>query len=286
MPSVAPPFLSPSWGGLTWSPFVPLSKLSSHAVPRGGGLYRVRINGQDALAYIGQTSRLRGRLRYDLARPVLGPDPPWNDPHTAAPALWAYRHEDGLRYAVSYAALDASKRHRRGAEDLLLWRYRTDRGASPLANHGHFHPGYVRPSNKKAGRAMVRRDGGSGNSTTPSAPPLAHEGRLPVAPGWMSLAWSPFVAPTALASLPTGPALYRIADAAGTSLVYLGQTGRLRQRLRAHARNGRLRSAERASFHQLPTGTPKVWRLEWESDLLGGYYHQQRTPPARQYGQR
>jgi hypothetical protein len=30
-------------------------------------------------------------------------DPPWNDPHTAAPALWAFRIEDGLQYELSVA---------------------------------------------------------------------------------------------------------------------------------------------------------------------------------------
>lgn len=42
---------------LTWSPWLPFIGGDFGLLPRGAGLYRVRVLGQAALAYIGQTGR-------------------------------------------------------------------------------------------------------------------------------------------------------------------------------------------------------------------------------------
>jgi hypothetical protein len=47
---------------------------------------------------MGQTGRgLRERVR-SLAVNLYRDEPPWNDPHTAAPGLWAWRVEEGYEY--------------------------------------------------------------------------------------------------------------------------------------------------------------------------------------------
>ena len=64
---------------------------------------------------------------------------PWNDPHTAAPSLWAWQDAEGFEYECSAAPLDASINGRRGMESYLLYRYRQERGESTLCN---FDPVY------------------------------------------------------------------------------------------------------------------------------------------------
>ncbi len=89
-----PEFLSRGWCGLAWSDWLPLHAARSEfqrLIPRDPGLYRVRVIDANVLAYVGQTGRdLRERSRA-LARHTTrsADDPPWNDPHTAAPGLWA-----------------------------------------------------------------------------------------------------------------------------------------------------------------------------------------------------
>ena len=66
---------------------------------RGGGHRTGALYGlYEGLIYIGQTGRSL-RERTMTLRNHSGRDrnnPPWNDPHTAAPALWAFRIENGF----------------------------------------------------------------------------------------------------------------------------------------------------------------------------------------------
>jgi hypothetical protein len=89
---------------LTWSNWIPLDAdllTYQQFITNRPGFYRVRAVGSEFFAYIGQTGRsLRQRTRAELTKHVMRPieSPPWNDPHTAAPLLWAFRHEDGLSF--------------------------------------------------------------------------------------------------------------------------------------------------------------------------------------------
>ena len=78
-----------------WRPFAP-DREAFADFPRTPGPYRVRpIGQQDRLAYIGQTGRsLRERVR-TLCLRTLDSDMPFNDPHTAAPNLWAWSQTEG-----------------------------------------------------------------------------------------------------------------------------------------------------------------------------------------------
>jgi hypothetical protein len=129
-------------------------------IPTQPGFYRVRAMDISSLVYIGQTGRnLRERTR-SLSRGVYRAldDPPWNDPHTAAPLLWAYRHEDGLKYEVSVAVMDTDYPTRQCIEDSLLYLHRNEHGQSTLCNHARLHPFWSRPSNRKRTEPQGFRD--------------------------------------------------------------------------------------------------------------------------------
>lgn len=151
-------FLQEHWCGLNWSSWVSFASSSQDfrqfAVSQG--LYRVRIESQETLAYIGQTGRsLRERVR-TLANKTQQDSSPWNDPHTAAACLWAWKKEEDVSYSVSVAVTALSTVDRQCLEDQLLFRYRQEKGRSTLANHGHFHPKWIRPSSKSKGRSMQK----------------------------------------------------------------------------------------------------------------------------------
>ena len=119
-------FLSPSWCGLEWSEWIaldaPLAEYQQE-ITRDPGFYRVRIVGRDALAYIGETGlNLRQRTRaLALNAGHSADDPPWNDPHAAAPNLWVWRIEEGLEYEISVAFRSLEDRDRKGLEQRLLY---------------------------------------------------------------------------------------------------------------------------------------------------------------------
>ena len=161
------------------------------------GFYRVRAVGNDSLVYIGQTGRsLRQRTRAELAKHVMRPreSPPWNDPHTAAPLLWAYRHEDGMEFELSVASAHLDVQMRQCYEDVLLYLHRLEFGHSALCNHGRRHPWWSRATNRKDARPSHRLSSPLEYSSLPVS-----SGNLdPISSDWLGLSWSDFAAlPTA-----------------------------------------------------------------------------------------
>jgi hypothetical protein len=78
------------------------------------------VRGQDQLAYIGQTGRnLRERLS-DMRRDTLAKEMPFNDPHTAAPSVWAWRDAEGYEYECSAFTSDADAQRRQALKRTLL----------------------------------------------------------------------------------------------------------------------------------------------------------------------
>jgi hypothetical protein len=220
---------------------------------------------------------VRGRLLQNVYRPVFGDNPPWNDPHTAAPALRAYRLESGAVLGVCASQALEDRSQRRGFEDALLWRHRRATGRSVLCNYGRFHPKYRRPSNRQSGRPMTRREEPKPELNSPCAPPLPQTGQ-PTGPEWMDLDWSspePFSS-EATKNLPMAPGLYRIFRPGNEHLAYLGETSNLRQRLRSHARRD-WGSEPRVSVATIAEDRPDYHRAELESDLLDG--HIEKTGP-------
>ena len=111
------------WLGFSWSQWIPLEssiQVYQTQITKSPGLYRIRLTHNNKLASKVNNSQ---------------DNPPWNDPHTAAPALWAWKIENGCRYEVSVFAIDLETRERQCLEDILLYQYRLEAKESTLANH-------------------------------------------------------------------------------------------------------------------------------------------------------
>jgi excinuclease UvrABC nuclease subunit len=87
-------YFEANWCSLNWSPWASFTTREKwKLIPTETGVYRVRPAGTNFIAYIGETGRqLRGRLS-SLRRGTLSNVMPFNDSHTAAPNLWAWRQE-------------------------------------------------------------------------------------------------------------------------------------------------------------------------------------------------
>jgi hypothetical protein len=268
---------------LSWSPWVSLSVGDMRLIPRGAGVYRVRVTGQDRLAYIGQTGRdLRGRLQ-ELRSYARSGDMPFNDPHTAAPSLWAWRDAEGWEFECSAAPYGGDTRARLALETWLLWRHRLDHGVSTLCNHGRFHSAYSKSSDRKMARRGGRLETGSLNAAGgESSTPLSAHGD-PTDPDWMGLPWTEWCELGA-GAFDRAPGLYRLAPELGNgTLLYIGETSDLRGRTWRHAKT--LWGGGRAcvSYAPLPRATPKHVLHELENDLLGAYIEQVGQAPTYQF---
>lgn len=270
------------FGALTWSDWVPFGDSQTHlkALPKVAGLYQIRRISANDLCYIGETGRnLRERLGSALtgvAQEVM----PFNDPHTAAPGLWCYRQE-GYQFECRAAPIALARRDRRALETYLIWHHRLEFGYSPLCNLGRFHPDFTRSGSRKSNR----RGGRLGDKEprnlagSPSIEPLTATGETAGA-DWMGLIWTPF-GPLSQCSPPGSAGLYRIM--VNGSVVYVGESERLRTRIVAHRKRD-WGGATEISYWAFPGPVPHHHRLEIENDLIAGYIHERGTPPQLQFG--
>ena len=264
---------SQNWLSLHWTEWVTFSGGDFKTLPKDGGIYRVRVRDRNRLAYIGQTGRnLRQRLS-DLRRNALANEMPFNDPHTAAPSLWAWRDAEGYEYECSAFMSDADAQHRQALECWLLWQYRLETGGSTLCNHGHFHPHYVKSRDRKTGFRGHRLEAPADH--VQSTPGLKHTDD-----GSMGLDWSDWQQ-LGEPAVPNSPGVYRIAQ--GTRVIYIGESSGLRARLNAHARNNWGCERPSASYCVLPPNTPKQHLHEIENDLIAGHYHLHGSPSVMQF---
>jgi hypothetical protein len=270
---------SATWGQLEWSDWIdlaaPLSEFQSR-ISTGPGFYRIRSRHSPGLVYVGQTGRsLRSRTRC-LAKGVYGDvdSPPWNDPHTAAPILWAYHHEDSFEFEVSVAEANLDKQTRQCHEDYMLYLHRLQFGHSSLANHGRLHPMWTRPSNKGDGRVATRRETAMEFHSSPPA-----RGRLdPVGANWLGLSWTSLRHAREVVA-PAVPGVYRVVQ--GKQLVYVGQSMNLKTRLRTHCKAARFVDCL-FSVHEMPRAESHQLQ-EREVDLIGAHFKTFGVSPLHQY---
>jgi hypothetical protein len=285
-------FLSLHWCDLQWSQWIPFSNPSAFRnLPPYPGMYRIRAVNGNELFYLGETGRnLRERLG-DLRRNTMKETMPYNDPHTAAPSLWAWRHAEGIEFECSVAPValtdnqEEARKLREGLEFYLLWQYRLEFGASTRCNHGRFHPRYQKSTDRKRGLQGYRLPETTADNPAggPSLPPLSliatpFDGR------WMSLSWSPFhpLIKDRLNNTPTTPGVYKIVDVEQREVLYIGETGDLYQRLRVHQQKSWGSAYPYFSYVTLPADTPSYQRHEIENDLIGGFYAQTKRIPKFQ----
>ena len=163
---------------------------------------------------------------------------PYNDPHTAAPNLWAWRQEEKWDYECSAAIFTKSKAARKALECFLLWKYRLEKGESTLCNHGRFHKNYVKSSNRSGNKRGVRLSERELNpSWGPSHPPLKLQGQ-PLDENWMGIRWSKplLLSLNASSQVPNTSAVYKIFPTGKKLLTYIGESQRLHNRFIQHSR--------------------------------------------------
>lgn len=285
-------FLSSTWGEIKWTPWVPFSDASAFKIlPPSPGMYRIRAVNGNELFYLGETGRnLRERLR-DLRSNSMKELMPYNDPHTAAPSLWAWHHAEGIDFECSAAPVTLStnveeaRRLREGLEFYLLWQYRLEFGSSTRCNHGRFHTRYIKSTNGKTGfRGHRLPDDAPDNMTGgPSLPPLqliAH----PLDINWMGLSWSAYfpLKRANVTSISKSNGVYKIVDREMEELLYIGESQNLGSRLASHAIKDWGCPMTLFSYVELPDDTPTYQRHEIENDLLGGFYAQMKGIPKFQ----
>ncbi|EFH84752.1 hypothetical protein [Ktedonobacter racemifer] len=273
-------FMSVDWEGIAWTSWLPLS---SPALPTGRGIYRVRAIERDELFYIGSTgSDLRGRIG-DLYRNLVKDrtQMPFNDPHTAAPSLWAWQNADGLHFECS-AATDSTHPDLDILVHYLLWRYRVETGTSTLANHGRFHPLYTKSGGRKAGRRGERLPEGQTNlHGGPSYPPLLLTA-TPVEQTWMWLNWSELYSFHSRNEVPTSYGIYKIVDSDSGELLFIGSAKNLRSAFQTQARKNWQCPGPAFAYSLLPDTLLPHHIHEIGNDLLGGYFAYAKVAPKFQ----
>lgn len=280
-------YIDPSWCGHAWSAWVPFEHFTERRgiLPVEQGVYRVRPVEGDCLMYIGQTGRsLRQRLS-ELSKYRKTPDlMPYNDPHTAAPSLWAWRDATGMDFECSGAPLlGADTRTREAVECFLLWHYRREYGSSTLCNFGRFHPHYLKSKDRSSGQRGGRLPEGRTNPGGGPSLPALSPGGSPCSPDWMGLDWTDAVPLRGGSEAPDRPGLYRILSMGECDVVYIGQSKGLRSRLQSHAKRdwGDIEAAY--SYVMCPPEILPHQLKEWENDLIAGYYAEIGRPPVYQF---
>lgn len=280
-------FLQPNWCDLQWSPWVSFDQVleKRDLLPKEPGMYRIKPKGLNQLVYIRQTSRsLRQRVAAELAKHSLQLEMPYNDPHTAAPSLWAWHDAEGYEYECSGAPIDLTKADREGLECYLLWQYRLEYGESTLCNHGRFHKGYLKSKERAKGfRGHKITDGSENPAGSSSTPPLELRGK-PTDLDFMGLLWSPVYELNSefIKTVPNTRGAYRIIDPDSHQLIYIGQSSKLRDRLKNHSLKN-WDSKVQFSYCILENLSLPHQLKEIENDLLGGFYALNKCVPRYQF---
>ena len=224
---------------------------------------------------------------------VYGEVMPYNDPHTAGPALWAHRVEFGETFEVSVAVLDVDRADRMGREALEVTKQRIIDGSSPAYNFGRMPRGWVKSSGNnrrlvEAGKRFrgyrLSDEGIAALQPDESvAPPMSLEGD-PRGADWMGLAWR-----TADVASPERDdvGVYRIVSSPWGRLDYLGQ-GAIAARWHTHAAGWAHDLAAEGGV-RAPSGwavlalAPRQL-LEVENDLIASHMAVFGRPPRVQFG--
>jgi hypothetical protein len=213
---------------------------------------------------------------------------PFNDPHTAAPGLWALRVEDSMGFEFSVAPASLVYQERQCLEDMLLWKYRVEFGESTLCNHGRFHPKYSRSGPRKSAKRGEKLPTGQTNPAGgPSVLPLLLNGK-PQDSDWMGLSWVALEPLRSIdqRSIVKKSGLYKILDSSTYQLLYVGETRGLSNRIKAHSLGSWGHFDPLVSYHVLADNILDHQLREMETDLIGSYYEISGKPPVFQYGKK
>jgi hypothetical protein len=285
---------------LPWGDWYPLSGIGrNRKVPATPGLYRIRRIGREHLDYIGQTGNsLRGRLA--MLRGVFADEMPYRDPHIAAPALWALRHESNCDFEASVVEIAGTEAWRKGLESLAIALYRQQWLASPTIEFGRMPVGYW-PSSGNSAKLVAagkRFKGGLSDELHPAqlsgiapAGPLSGD---PQGTEWAGHEWSVWIPLESgrLHATTTGSGLYRIRGDDSHRILYVGQ-GVIANRLLAHAAKRGKPGSSQGAILRAQSRLEGSWvanptweynhRLELENDLIAAHVLELGVVPDMQF---
>lgn len=217
---------------------------------------------------------------------MLQDEMPFNDPHTAAPNLWAWRVENRMEFEGSATPQNLTKQEREGLECFLLWRYRQERGRSTLCNHGWFHPDYQKSGSRafqKRGHKLTVRKGKPGSPS----PPLSSNSLTSAKWGWSKdLPLTPQEIENHFNREDKIIGLYKLSNRTSSQILYIGQSRNLKSRLMSHSRKDWAGLEIKFSVHQItPESLNKFPRqlAELENDLIGIFYDKFKKVPLFQF---
>jgi hypothetical protein len=284
-----------------WSDWQPLSKAGRNkAIPRDAGLYRIRRVGQPHLDYIGQTG-MGLRQRLGMLSGVYKDFMPYNDPHTAGPALWAQKQLENCEYQASVVVMsDLSTPQRKAQECVAIARHRQDYRHSPTFNFGRMPPGFSKSTGNTralAARGKRHRGGPTGETLACHAPGRAPDGPIDGGNGvddLLGFGWSGWVSvDRVLSDLSGGEVgLYLLRRRGAGELLYVGE-GKVRDRVAAHMAKGNKPDHPQAFAFADPTDIeasfiqrgdlPKHQLLETENDLIAAHFVRVGIGPVAQF---
>lgn len=187
---------------------------------------------------------------------------------------------------VSAAPLDASVSGRKGMENFLLYRYRQEKGESPLCNFGRFHPRYRKSTTRGEGHrgGRLADDQQDNPAGFPGIAPLEPVG-TPGDSDWMGLEWTEHksLRPEQARETGDGAGLYLLVDAGTQDILYIGQSADIARRLLDLC--GKDWQGHEVQFSYQIIGQKVLPHnlKELEADLLGNYYENFRKMPAFQF---
>jgi hypothetical protein len=275
-----------------WSDWKPLDDSKKIGAPATSGLYRVRDSKSKRILYIGETGSKQGlRGRLSQLRTCFRDEIPYADPHTAAPALWAYLSDGGGPLEASFMAIESDRQTRRALEALAISLIRKEYGESPLVSFGRMPDGWMKSTgnNSRLVSTGKRMKGFRDSSAVriPSAPSVFRDDDDCISSNWCGLAWS-----TWSAELPNKPlvGLYRIRSESSPGLLYIGE-GKVIDRLSAHRSKARIPNHPQSSYFTGEvlmswTSIPQlmtVQRHEIENDLIASYFVEIGISPPAQF---
>lgn len=277
------------WVGLEWSPWVSLdpAREGLGSLDTAPGHYRIRHESLNRLAYVGETGRsVRGRVR-SLARGTYAQEMPFQDPHVAAPRLWAIRQEAGDEFEVSVATPGAAadEQDRKGIEASLIALHHREYGQRPVANFGPIIPGYEISSYRSEGvvGGPIAGESAEIDPAIGCAPPEWNNWQAIKSVEWLGLDWSsPELLGNRKDMVPPSQGVYRIwyADRPDR-LAYIGQSANLPRRLYSHERTF---GSEALISFATASGLAEHELRERELDLIGVHFLALAESPIAQFG--
>lgn len=260
--------------------------------PQDGGVYRIRDNNSGSILYVGETKNLR--KRFSNLQQTFSAEIPYSDPHTAAPALWAYLQGSGTSLDISFIVVHGPRAKRMSIETTYIAILRFEAGDSPMANFGQMPNGWIKSSgnSSKIVQSGKRFKGYRNHDAirTPSMPSILDLSISSMDCSWGNLQWSTWEEfPSALPPQSV-IGLYRIRRPEARILSYIGQ-GRIIERLKAHSSKFEIDC--HAQSHEFAPGFLTSWvsiqnthrrqLLEMEVDLVASHYIAFDTCPSAQF---